>query len=95
MVITVNTIIGIKQEGSAEKAKEALINMCEPNVSVICDGVKGMIPATGAVPRNLIIISFVDCIPDGLQVDESMHPSYSEQLIIILFYYRMGTRRVG
>ena len=68
MVITVNTIIGIKQEGSAEKAAEALGNMLAPNARVICDEVEGMIPATDVVPGDLIILSLGDRIPDDLQV---------------------------
>ena len=56
LVITVNTIIGIKQEGSAEKAAEALGNMLAPNARVIRDGVEGMIPATEVVPGDVIIL---------------------------------------
>jgi len=78
MVITVNTIIGIKQEGSAEKAAEALGNMLAPNARVIRDGVEGMIPATEVVPGDLIILSLGDRIPADLRVIESTNMACQE-----------------
>merc|ERR1740124_1828272 len=78
LVITVNTIIGIKQEGSAEKAAEALGNMLAPNARVIRDGVEGMIPATEVVPGDIIILSLGDRIPADLRVIESANMANQE-----------------
>jgi len=78
LVITVNTIIGIKQEGSAEKAAEALGNMLAPNARVIRDGIEGMIPATEVVPGDIIILSLGDRIPADLRVIESTNMACQE-----------------
>jgi len=78
LVITVNTIIGIKQEGSAEKAAEALGNMLAPNARVIRDGVEDMIPATEVVPGDIIILSLGDRIPADLRVIESTNMACQE-----------------
>jgi len=78
MVITVNTIIGIKQEGSAQKAAEALGNMLAPNARVIRDGVEGMIPATEVVPGDVIILSLGDRIPADLRVTKSTNMACQE-----------------
>jgi len=78
LVITVNTIIGIKQEGSAQQAAEALGNMLAPNARVIRDGVEGMIPATEVVPGDIIILSLGDRIPADLRVIESANMANQE-----------------
>jgi magnesium-transporting ATPase (P-type) len=50
LVITVNTYIGIKQEGSAEEAAEALKNMLSADARVLRDGEEKLIPADEVVP---------------------------------------------
>lgn len=56
LVITVNTIIGIKQEGSADKACKALSIILAPHAHIIRDGVESMIPETEVVPGHIIIL---------------------------------------
>ena len=71
MVIAVNTIIGIKQEGSAERLQRHLaIFLHLTRVSFVME-TEGMIPATEVVPGDLIILSLGDRIPDDLRVIES------------------------
>jgi len=77
-VITVNTFIGIMQEGSAEKAAEALGSMLAPNARVIRDGVEGMIPATEVVPGDIIILSLGDRVPADLRVTQSTNMACQE-----------------
>eukprot|EP00540_Astrosyne_radiata_P023611 CAMPEP_0116827342 /NCGR_PEP_ID=MMETSP0418-20121206/3046_1 /TAXON_ID=1158023 /ORGANISM="Astrosyne radiata, Strain 13vi08-1A" /LENGTH=176 /DNA_ID=CAMNT_0004456107 /DNA_START=370 /DNA_END=897 /DNA_ORIENTATION=+ len=52
-VITLNTYIGIVQEGSAEKAAEALKSMLSSDARVIRDGSEQMIPSTEVVPGDV------------------------------------------
>lgn len=78
LVITVNTAIGILQEGSAEEAAKALGNMLAPNARVVRDGVEGMIPATDVVPGDVIVLSLGDRIPADLRVISSANMACQE-----------------
>jgi len=77
-VITVNTFIGILQEGSAEKAAEALKNMLSADARVIRDGKEQMIPAINVVPGDVIILSLGDRCPADMRVIESTNLANQE-----------------
>lgn len=77
-VITVNTCIGILQEGSAEKAAEALKNMLSADARVIRDGKELMIPAIEVVPGDVIILSLGDRCPADMRVIESTNLACQE-----------------
>jgi len=62
-VITVNTWIGIVQEGSAEEAAEALKNMLSSDALVVRDGKEVMIPAEELVPGDLVVLGLGDKVP--------------------------------
>jgi len=78
LVITVNTMIGILQEGSAEKAAEALKNMLSADARVIRGGVEKMIPASDVVPGEVIILSLGDRIPADMRLIESTNLACGE-----------------
>jgi len=67
-VITINTLIGILQEGSAEKAAEALKNMLSSDARVIRDGKDQMIPGMEVVPGDIVILSLGDRIPADMRM---------------------------
>lgn len=69
-VITVNTYIGILQEGSAEKAAEALKSMLSSDARVIRGGEEVMIPGIDVVPGDLVVLSLGDRIPADLRMIE-------------------------
>lgn len=69
-VITVNTYIGILQEGSAEKAAEALKSMLSSDARVIRDGEEIMIPGVEVVPGDMVVLSLGDRIPADLRMVE-------------------------
>lgn len=69
-VITLNTIIGIVQEGSAEKAAEALKNMLSSDAVVIRDGKDVKIPADQIVPGDLVRLGLGDKVPADLRMIE-------------------------
>lgn len=77
-VITVNTFIGILQEGSAEKAAEALKNMLSADARVIRDGKEVMIPAVEVVPGDVIILTLGDRSPADMRVIESSNLACQE-----------------
>lgn len=70
LVITVNTFIGILQEGSAQKAAEALKNMLSADAHVIRDGVEQLIPAQDVVPGDMVVLSLGDRVPADLRMTE-------------------------
>jgi len=78
LVITVNTYIGIAQEGSAEKAAEALKNMLSADARVLRDGIEKMIPAQDVVPGDVVIISLGDRCPADIRVTESANLACQE-----------------
>jgi len=69
-VITINTAIGILQEGSAEKAAEALKNMLSSDARVVRDGKEKMIPGIEVVPGDVITLSLGDRIPADMRMLE-------------------------
>jgi magnesium-transporting ATPase (P-type) len=77
-VITVNTFIGIIQEGSAEKAAEALKNMLSADARVIRDGKEVMIPAIDVVPGDVIVLSLGDRCPADMRIVESTNLANQE-----------------
>jgi len=67
-VITVNTAIGIYQEGSAEKAAEALKNMLSSDAVVIRDGKDIKVPSQFLVPGDMVKLSLGDKVPADLRM---------------------------
>uniref|UniRef100_A0A7S2IHA3 P-type sodium-transporting ATPase4 n=1 Tax=Helicotheca tamesis TaxID=374047 RepID=A0A7S2IHA3_9STRA len=80
-VITVNTWIGIVQEGSAEKAAEALKNMLSSDAQVIRNGTKVMVPAQDVVPGDVVVLSLGDRIPADLRMFEVANLAGQEAML--------------
>jgi len=78
LVITVNTAIGILQEGSAEKAAEALKNMLSADARVIRDGIEKMIPSVEVVPGEVVILGLGDRIPADIRIFSTSNLACSE-----------------
>jgi Ca2+-transporting ATPase len=80
LVLTVlNAVVGMRQEGKAESAMNALKSMMKATARVRRDGAEAQIPAEGLVVGDVVLISAGDQVPaDGriiesssLQIDES------------------------
>jgi magnesium-transporting ATPase (P-type) len=69
-VITLNTTIGIYQEGSAEKAAEALKNMLSSDAILIRDGKEVKIPASDVVPGDVVVLGTGDRVPGDIRMLE-------------------------
>jgi magnesium-transporting ATPase (P-type) len=67
-VITLNTAIGIYQEGSAEKAAEALKNMLSSDALLIRDGKEVKIPGKEVVPGDVVILQTGDRVPADIRM---------------------------
>jgi magnesium-transporting ATPase (P-type) len=67
-VITLNTWIGIYQEGNAEKAADALKNMLSSEARVIRGGKEVMVPAGEIVPGDVCLLGLGDKTPSDLRL---------------------------
>lgn len=67
-VIVTNTIIGIIQEGSAEKAADALKAMLSSDAVVVRDGRETKISAEEIVPGDIVKLSLGDSVPADMRM---------------------------
>lgn len=66
LIVILNAIMGVYQEGKAEKALDALKNMSAPHARVIRGGKEEIIDAAGLVPGDIIRLEAGDFVPaDG------------------------------
>jgi len=77
-VIVINTTIGIIQEGSAEKAAEALKAMLSSEAVVVRDGVETKVPADQLVPGDVVMLALGDKIPADLRMIEVVNLASAE-----------------
>ena len=63
LIVILNAIMGVYQEGKAEKALDALKNMSAPHARVIRDGEEKIIDAAELVPGDIIKLEAGDFIP--------------------------------
>jgi len=66
-VITLNTYIGILQEGKAEQAAEALKGMLSSDAMVVREGQEQKIPSNQVVPGDIVILGLGDRVPADLR----------------------------
>ncbi len=63
LIVILNAVMGVYQEGKAEKALDALKNMSAPHARVIRDGVEMVIDADKLVPGDIIKLEAGDFVP--------------------------------
>ncbi len=63
LIVVLNAIMGVYQEGKAEKALDALKNLSAPHARVIRDGKEQIIDASELVPGDLIRLEAGDFVP--------------------------------
>ena len=63
LIVILNAIMGVYQEGKAEKALDALKNMSAPHARVIRDGEEKIIDASHLVPGDIIRLEAGDFVP--------------------------------
>ena len=63
LIVVLNAVMGVYQEGKAEKALDALKNMSAPHARVIRDGEEKVIDAAELVPGDIIRLEAGDFVP--------------------------------
>ncbi len=71
-IVIINAVLGIVQEGRAEKAIEALRKMAAPSARVLRDGMTHKVPAAALVPGDMVLVEAGDVIPADLRLGESV-----------------------
>jgi P-type Ca2+ transporter type 2C len=69
-VVLINTIIGLIQDGKAERAVEELKKMLSPQFRVLRDGVMEIIASRFIVPGDVIVFESGDIIPADVRLIE-------------------------
>ncbi len=63
LIVILNAVMGVYQEGKAEKALDALKNMSAPHARVIRDGKESSVNAAELVPGDIIKLEAGDFVP--------------------------------
>lgn len=72
LIVILNAVMGVYQEGKAEKALDALKNMSAPHARVIRNGVETVIDAADLVPGDIIKLEAGDFVPADARLIHSV-----------------------
>ncbi|MDG6773437.1 cation-transporting P-type ATPase [Thiomicrorhabdus sp. ZW0627] len=70
-VVLINALIGLIQEGKAEKAMDAIRQMLAPQAAVLRDGQRHTIDGEALVPGDIVLIEAGDKVPADLRLLQS------------------------
>ena len=71
LIVILNAVMGVYQEGKAEKALDALKNMSAPHARVIRGGVETIIDAAQLVPGDIVRLEAGDFVPADCRLLQS------------------------
>ena len=71
LIVILNAVMGVYQEGKAEKALDALKNMSAPHARVIRDGKETVIDAAELVPGDIVRLEAGDFVPADCRLLQS------------------------
>ncbi len=77
-VVIVNAIIGVLQEGKAEKALDAIRRMLSHTATVLRDGRRQEVPAEELVPGDVVLLQAGDKVPADLRLLRSRNLQIEE-----------------
>ena len=70
-IIILNAVLGVYQEGKADKALDALKKMSSPKTKVLRDGAVTMVDSETVVPGDIVLIDAGDAIASDMRLIES------------------------
>lgn len=77
-IVIINAILGIYQEGKAEKSVEALQKLSAPNAKAIREGDLLTLPAAEIVPGDIVVLEAGDIVPADIRLLESSNMKVEE-----------------
>ncbi len=77
-IVVLNALLGVYQEGKAEKSLEALKKMSSPTAKVIRDGQTSIVNADSLVPGDIVLLDAGDIVPADLRFIESSNLKVEE-----------------
>lgn len=77
-IVTINAILGILQEGKAEKALEALKKMSAPQARVLRGGEQLLVPSEELVLGDIVLLEAGDVVPADIRLLESSNMKVEE-----------------
>lgn len=77
-IVIINAILGIYQEGKAEKSVEALQKMSAPNAKVVREGIVVTLPAAEIVPGDVVVLEAGDIIPADMRLLDTSNMKVEE-----------------
>lgn len=78
VIVVINALLGIYQEGKAEKALDALKRMTSPDAKVVRAGKTVIIPAHTLTPGDIVLLDAGDIVPADLRLIESSNLKIEE-----------------
>ena len=72
LIVILNAVMGVYQEGKAEKALDALKNMSAPHAKVLRGGIETIVDASQLVPGDIIRLEAGDFVPADARLIRSV-----------------------
>lgn len=67
-VVVLNAVIGVLQEGKAERAMDAIRHMLAPKAAVLRDGKRTTVPGDQLVPGDIVVLDAGDKVPADMRL---------------------------
>jgi len=80
-VVVLNALIGVIQEGKAEKAMDAIRHMLAPRAAVLRDGRRTTVPGDELVPGDIVLLEAGDKVPADLRLSGCRGMSIQEAIL--------------
>lgn len=80
-VVIVNAVLGVLQEGKAEKAVDALQKMASPSARVIREGKQQVVPSDQVVPGDIVLFEAGDIVPADCRLIQSSNLKCDESAL--------------
>lgn len=80
-VVILNAVIGVIQEGKAERAMDAIRHMLAPKAAVLRDGKRTTVPGDHVVPGDVVLLEAGDKVPADMRLFSCRGMSIQEAIL--------------